>query len=158
MIIFKILHTNKNNIQVNFNGNLEEKHPMLFFIEEVKDTAEFFKRNCESIETFFVLLFFFNMLKSQVKNGIEVILNLSSNVVSESNDEPKFLSILLLTNTQAFGLRKVSASCFCFDNLILTVSPANIKLSKTQLSQMAKPGCSVLGKAFFFDFLGLKYF
>ena len=63
MIIFKILHTNKNNTQVNFNGNLEEKHPMLSFIEEVKDTAEFFKRNCESIETFFVLLFFFEHVK-----------------------------------------------------------------------------------------------
>ena len=103
----------------------------------------------EVLRLFFILFFFFlNTLKSQVKNGIEVTLNLSSNGVGEFNDEPKFPSILLLTNRQVLGLRKAFA----------TVSSANTKLSKTQLSQMAKPGCSVLGKAFFFDFLGLKYF
>ena len=109
----------------------------------------FSNRTVEVLRLFFILLLFFlNTLKSQVKNGIEVTLNLSSNGVGEFNDEPKFPSILLLTNKQVLGLRKAFA----------TVSSANIKLSKTQLSQMAKPGCSVLGKAFFFDFLGLKYF
>ena len=83
-----------------------------------------------------------------MKNGIEVTLNLSSNGVGEFDDEPKFPSILLLTNRQVLGLRKAFA----------TVSSANIKLLKTQLSQMAKPGCSVLGKAFFFTFWVLNTF
>ena len=60
--------------------------------------------------------------KSGIKNGTEVTLNLSSNVIGNSNDEHNFPK-LLLTNTQVSRLRKVFA-----DN-----SSANIKLSKTQL-------------------------
>ena len=60
--------------------------------------------------------------KSGIKNGTEVTLNLSSNVIGNSNDERNFPK-LLLTNTQVSRLRKVFA-----DN-----SSANIKLSKTQL-------------------------
>ena len=41
-------------------------------------------------------------LKLVIKNGIEVTLILSSNVVSDSNYENKFLHKLLLTNTQVF--------------------------------------------------------
>ena len=40
-----------------------------------------------------------NKLKSRIKNGTQVTLNLSSNAVVESNDETNFPQKLLLTNT-----------------------------------------------------------
>ena len=61
--------------------------------------------------------------KSQlgITNGPEVTLNLSSNVIGDSNDETNFPLKLLLTDTQNSRLSKAFA-----DNL-----SANIKLSKT---------------------------
>ena len=56
-------------------------------------------------------------LKSAIKNETEVTLNLSSNVVCDSNDENTFPHKLLLTNT------KVSKICKAFAN----GSSANIK-------------------------------
>ena len=41
-----------------------------------------------------------NKLKSGIKNGTQVTLNLSSNAVGESNEEISFPHKLLLTNTQ----------------------------------------------------------
>ena len=38
-------------------------------------------------------------LKSEIKNGTEVTLKISSNVVGDSNDENIFLHKILLTNT-----------------------------------------------------------
>ena len=64
-----------------------------------------------------------NKLKSGIKNGSEVTLKLSSNVVGDSNDENNFQHKLLLTNTQ------VSKHCKAFGNN----SSANTKLSKTQI-------------------------
>ena len=61
-----------------------------------------------------------NKLESRIKNGTEVTLNLSSNVVGNSNDETNFRHNLLLTNTQ------VSKICKAFPN----GWPANIKISK----------------------------
>ena len=52
----------------------------------------------------------FNKLKSAIKNGTQVTLRLSSNVVSDFNDERSFLHKLLLTNT------KVSRICTGFAN------------------------------------------
>ena len=40
-----------------------------------------------------------NNLKSAIKNETEVALNLSSNIVGDSNDENNFPHKLLLTNT-----------------------------------------------------------
>ena len=68
-----------------------------------------------------------NKLKSGIKNGTEVALEISSNVVGDSNDENNFLHKLLLTNTQVSKLLKAS-----FANN----SSANIKLSKTQLHKI----------------------
>ena len=64
-------------------------------------------------------------LKSGIKNGTEVILKISSNVVRDSSvvDENNFPHRLLLTNTQVSRLHKAFAND----------SSANIKLSKTQL-------------------------
>ena len=40
-----------------------------------------------------------NKLKYAIKNGTEVTLNLSSNIIGDSNDENYFPIKLLLTNT-----------------------------------------------------------
>ena len=63
-----------------------------------------------------------NKLKSGIKNGTEITLKLSSNVVGDSNNENNFPHKLLLTNTQVSKLRKA------FTNN----SSTNIKLSKAQ--------------------------
>ena len=62
-----------------------------------------------------------NKLKSAIKNGTEVTLNLSSNLIRNSNDETNFPHKLLLTDTQ------VSKICKAFANGL----SANIKFSKT---------------------------
>ena len=41
-----------------------------------------------------------NKLKCAIKNRIEVTLNLSSNIIGNSNDDNIFFHKLLLTNTQ----------------------------------------------------------
>ena len=61
-------------------------------------------------------------MKSGMKNGTEITLKFSSNVVGVSNDETYFPHKLLLTNTQVSRLRKA------FTN----GSSTNIKLSKTK--------------------------
>ena len=71
-----------------------------------------------------------NKFRSRIRNGTEVTLNLSSNVVGNSNDETNFAQKLLLTNTQILRIRKA------FTN----GSSANIKFSKTQLSKIIQLG------------------
>ena len=71
-----------------------------------------------------------NKLKSGIKNGTEVTLKISSNVVGDSNDENSFPHELLLTNTQVLKL------CKDFSNN----SSANIKLLKTQLDKTRQSG------------------
>ena len=66
------------------------------------------------------------VLKSGIKNHIEVTLKLLSNAVIDSNDDNKFPYKLLLTNTQVSKLYKAFASN----------SSANIKLSKTQFHKI----------------------
>ena len=71
-----------------------------------------------------------NKLKPRTKNGTEITLKISSNVVSDSNDEKNFLHKLLLTNKPVSKLRKAFANN----------SSANIKLSKTQLHKTGQSG------------------
>ena len=59
-------------------------------------------------------------MKSAIKNGTRVTLNLSSSIFRDSNDESNFLHELLLTNTQALKL------CKAFTNN----SSANINYQK----------------------------
>ena len=66
-------------------------------------------------------------MKSATKKGRQVTLNLSSNIIGDSNDENNFPHKLLLTNAQVLRLRKAFANN----------SSANIKLSKTQLHKIA---------------------
>ena len=74
-------------------------------------------------------------LKSAIKNETEVILRLSPNIVGNFDDETNFPHKLLLTNRQVANLRKDFASYLS----------ADIKLSKTHLSNMAKLG-GILGR------------
>ena len=71
-----------------------------------------------------------NKLKSTIRNGTEVTLNLSSNLIGNSNDETNFPYKSLLTET------KLSKICKAFEN----GSSANIRFSKTQLSKTIQSG------------------
>ena len=71
-----------------------------------------------------------NKLKSAIKNGTEVILNLSSNLIRNSNNETNFPTKLLWTDTQVSKIRKAFANS----------SSANIKFSKTHLSKVLRLG------------------
>ena len=51
-----------------------------------------------------------NKLKSATKNGTDVLLRLSSNMVGNSDDEDNFPHKLLLTNRQTLSLRKAFAN------------------------------------------------
>ena len=65
-----------------------------------------------------------NNLKSRIKNDTELMLNLSSNAIGDSNNETKFPHTFLLTNTRLLRL------CKRFANN----SSANLKLSKNSAS------------------------
>ena len=71
-----------------------------------------------------------NKLKSIIKNETDVILRLSSNMISNSDDETDFPHKLLPINRQVENLGKAFAS----------YSLADIKLSKIQLSKMIQSG------------------
>ena len=51
-----------------------------------------------------------NKLKSVIKNGTKVTLNLSSNLIRNSNDETNFPHKLLLTDTQVSKIHTVFAN------------------------------------------------
>ena len=69
-----------------------------------------------------------NKLKSGIKNGTEVTLKISYDVVWGPNDENNFRHKVLLTNAQVSKVRKAFANN----------SLANIKLSKTQLHKIGQ--------------------
>ena len=71
-----------------------------------------------------------NKLKSSIKNETDVVLRISSNMVSNSNDNINFPHELLLTNRQVANIRKAFAKNTSTD----------IKLSKIQLSKMIQSG------------------
>ena len=71
-----------------------------------------------------------NNLKSSIKNEPDVVLRISSNMVSNSNNNTNFPHELLLTNRQVANIPKAFAKNTSID----------IKLSKTQLSKMIQSG------------------
>ena len=71
-----------------------------------------------------------NKLKSSIKNETDAVLRISSNMVTNSNDNTNFPHQLLLTNKQVANIRKAFAKNTSND----------IKLSKTQLSKMIQSG------------------
>ena len=82
-----------------------------------------------------------NKLKSSMKNETDVVLRISSNMVSNLNDNINFPHELLLTNRQVANVRKAFAQ--------KNHSSIDIKLSKTQLSRMIQSGAflgNLLGK------------
>ena len=56
-----------------------------------------------------------NKLKSGIKNGTELTLNISSNLIGNSNDETNFSHKLLLTDTQVSKTRKILCKWFISD-------------------------------------------
>ena len=125
---------------------------MFFIIEKGKETVLDFSKGSVKLWFYFILIKYYykmskynplnvklsnsqlNKLKFGIKNGAEVILNLSSNLNLNSNDEANFPNKLLLTNTQVSKIRKA------FTNGSL----ANIKFSKTQLSKVQSGGFNIL--------------
>ena len=118
--------------QINFTGNLENSAVIIFIIEEVKETV----LDCSQGTVFYFLLYInlninnlnlklsnskINKFKSEIKNGTEVTLKMSSNIVADSSDENSFPHKFLLINTQISRLRKD------FTNN----SSPNIEISKT---------------------------
>ena len=76
-----------------------------------------------------------NKLKSAIKNEIDVVLKLSSNMIDNStelhsDDQTNFSHKLLLTNRPVTTLRKAFAN----------QTSTDIKLSKTQLSNIIQSG------------------
>ena len=69
-------------------------------------------------------------LKSAIKDGTDIILRLSSNMVDNSDDEANFPHKLWLTNRQTLSLRKA------FNNH----TSADVNFSKAQLTKMQKGG------------------
>ena len=59
-----------------------------------------------------------NKLESAIKNGTEVTLNLSPNLIESSNDETNFPHKLLLTNIQVLLINSVRKSQFSYCSLI----------------------------------------
>ena len=73
---------------------------------------------------------FATQLNLGIKSSTEVTLNLSSNIISDSNNEANFAHKMLLTDTQ------VSTVCRAFWNN----SSANIRLPKAQLNKVVQLG------------------
>ena len=71
-----------------------------------------------------------NKLKSSIKNETNIALRISSNMVSNSNDNTNFPHNLLLTNRQVANIRQAFSKNTSID----------IKLSKTQLSKIIQSG------------------
>ena len=86
-----------------------------------------------------------NKFKSAIKNGHEVTLNLSSNLIGTSNDKTNFPHKLLLTTTQVSKIGKAFANS----------SSANIKFPETQLSKIVESGGLISVNYFIAPFKGL---
>ena len=56
-----------------------------------------------------------NKLKSSIKNGTEVVLRLSSNMIGNSNDKTHFPHELLLTNRQVANLHEAFSNYLSTD-------------------------------------------
>ena len=66
-----------------------------------------------------------NKLKSRIRNGIEITLNLSSNTIGHCHDETNLRHKLISTDEQVSRIHKAFANS----------SSANIKFLKNQLSR-----------------------
>ena len=71
-----------------------------------------------------------NKLKSGIRNGNEIIVNIPSNVISYSDDETNFPDIILSTDTKVLRIRKAFANG----------SSANIRTLEIHLLKMLQLG------------------
>ena len=74
-----------------------------------------------------------NKLKSAIKNQIDVVIRLFSNLIGDSNNKDNFPHELLITGRQVSSIRKAFAN------------NSSVDISKTQLSKMIQSG-GFLGK------------
>ena len=134
--------------QINFTANLDRagNTRVYFILEEAKETILDFSQGTVKVLLVFNLIYIkmtqynslnvklsnsqLNKLKSSIKNETDVVLRISSNMVSNSNNNTNFPHELLLTNRQVANIRKAFAKNTSID----------IKLSKTQLSKMIQSG------------------
>ena len=117
--------------QINFTANLDRagNTRVYFILEEAKETIFnliYIKMTQYNSLNVKLLNSQLNKLKSSIKNENDVVLTVTSNMVSNSNDNTNFPHELLLTNRQVANIRKAFAKNTSID----------IKLSKTQLSKM----------------------
>ena len=135
--------------QINFTGNLARQvnadTTTFFIIKESKETILNFSHGTVRLFLIYFALMYkmpqYNTLKVILSNSqlnklkpsnfsTEVTLNLSLNVIGNSNDETNFPHELLLTNTQVSRIHKAFANN----------SSGNINLTKTQLAKIVQPG------------------
>ena len=85
-------------------------------------------------------------LKSAIKNETDVVLRLSSNMVSNSNDNTNFPNELLLTNRQVENIRKalVQSGAF-FGRLLGPLLKTGLPLMKSVIKPLAKSVLIPLG-------------
>ena len=110
--------------------NEEVKEAILDFSQETARVLKYIKSQYKMSQSSILNVELPNSQRNTWKTGIikgaQVNLNLSSNVIGDSNDETNFMCKLLLTNTPVSRSRKAFAN-----NL-----SGNIKWSKTHLSKM----------------------
>ena len=92
-----------------------------------------------------------NKLKSAIKNGNDVILRLSSNMVGNSDDEANFPHKLLLTNRQILSLRKVFASHTSadikFSKFLMPLLKSGLPLLKSVVKSLGMLGLTAAASA-----------
>ena len=140
--------TRKFNFSVNEAREVNADTIMLFISEEAKESILDLSKRMVGVRKFVFALIQYqykmtqyntlnvklsnsqlNNLELEIKDGIGITLNLSSNVVRGSYDETNFAHKLLLINTQVSSIRKA----------LVNGSSANIKFSKTPLSRLLEP-------------------
>ena len=135
--------TRKFNFSANEAREVNADTIMFFISEEAKETILDLSKRIVGVRKFVFALIQsqyntlnvklsnsqLNNLELEIKDGIGITLNLSSNVVRGSYDETNFAHKLLLINTQVSSIRKA----------LVNGSSANIKFSKTPLSRLLEP-------------------
>ena len=78
-----------------------------------------------------------NKLKSEIKNGTEVTLNFSTNLIGSSNGESNFAHELLLTDAQVSKIRKTFKNGLSADITVITdfIDPSKILLKSANKAE-----------------------
>ena len=78
-----------------------------------------------------------NKLKSEIKNGTEVTLNFSTNLIGSFNGESNFAHELLLTDAQVSKIRKTFKNGLSADITVITdfIDPSKILLKSANKAE-----------------------